>query len=45
MQLRDRGLLRNISAQHGRHWNRLIVNLIVKSKWWASCYLPAARKW
>jgi len=29
-QLRDRGLLRKISAQHGRHWNRLIVRLIVK---------------
>jgi hypothetical protein len=29
-QLRDRGLLRDISAQHGRLWNRLIVKLIVK---------------
>ncbi len=29
-QLRDRALLRNISAQHGRLWNRLIVKLIVK---------------
>jgi hypothetical protein len=29
-QLRDRGLLRNISAKHGRLWNRLIVMLIVK---------------
>jgi hypothetical protein len=30
MQLRDRDLLRNISVQHGRLWNRLIVMLIVK---------------
>ncbi len=29
-QLRDRDLLPNISAQHGRLWNRLIVMLIVK---------------
>jgi len=29
-QLRDRALLRNISAQHCRLWNRLIVMLIVK---------------
>jgi hypothetical protein len=29
-QLRDRGLLRNISVQHGRLWNCLIVKLIVK---------------
>jgi hypothetical protein len=26
--LRDRDLLRKISAQHGRLWNRLIVNMI-----------------
>jgi hypothetical protein len=30
MQLRDRDRLRNISAQHCRLWNRLIVMLIVK---------------
>jgi hypothetical protein len=30
VQLRDRGLLRNISAKHGRLWKRLIVMLIVK---------------
>jgi hypothetical protein len=29
-QLRDRDRLRNISAQHGRLWNRLIVKSIVK---------------
>jgi hypothetical protein len=28
-RLRDRDRLRKISAQHGRLWNRLIVNLIV----------------
>lgn len=29
-QLCDGGLLRNISAKHGRLWKRLIVKLIVK---------------
>jgi hypothetical protein len=37
-QLRDRGLLRNISAQHGRLWNRLIVKLIRHL-----CYLKVFR--
>lgn len=29
-QLRDRGLLRDISALHGRLWNRLIVKRLQK---------------
>jgi hypothetical protein len=31
-QLRDRALLRDISAQHCRLWKRLIVMLIVKNR-------------
>jgi hypothetical protein len=31
-QLGDRGLLPNISAQHGRLWNRLIVKRLQKIK-------------
>jgi hypothetical protein len=37
-QLRDRGLLRNISAKHGRLWKRLIVMLIQHL-----CYLKVFR--